>query len=206
MKLFNITEVGSTIAYYDNQSDEGAMDASAVQAINAAVDALGDDLAPEKILAWVRMRYDRNDLGFHQAVQRIIDKESNTAPAEENEDPDDTDWDAHWAREDGDDERADDLEADAEFARQDAGDEEEEDVSVKTTQIGDHTIELLGSGRDNSPFGNNPIAIIKFDGTKYEVYKQGMINIWAFPKRTQLSSAESREFDEWMNNNWKDEK
>jgi hypothetical protein len=34
-------------------------------------------------------------------------------------DPDDTDWDAHWAREDGDDERADDLEADAEFARMD---------------------------------------------------------------------------------------
>jgi len=34
-------------------------------------------------------------------------------------DPDDTDWDAHWAREDGDDERADDLEADAEWARMD---------------------------------------------------------------------------------------
>jgi len=35
-------------------------------------------------------------------------------------DPDDTDWDAHWAREDGDDERADDLEADAEWARMDS--------------------------------------------------------------------------------------
>ena len=35
-------------------------------------------------------------------------------------DPDDTDWDAHWAREDGDEERADDLEADAEFARMDS--------------------------------------------------------------------------------------
>ena len=34
-------------------------------------------------------------------------------------DPDDIDWDAHWAREDGDEERADDLEADAEFARMD---------------------------------------------------------------------------------------
>jgi len=42
-------------------------------------------------------------------------------------DPDDTDWDAHWAREDGDDERADDLEADAEFARYDAEDDLDED-------------------------------------------------------------------------------
>ena len=36
-------------------------------------------------------------------------------------DPDDTDWDAHWAREDGDEERADDLEWDAEWERMSEG-------------------------------------------------------------------------------------
>jgi len=49
-------------------------------------------------------------------------------------DPDDTDWDAHWAREDGDDERADDLEADAEFARMD--DELDEVGAVKYDDYG----------------------------------------------------------------------
>ena len=39
---------------------------------------------------------------------------------------DDEEWDAHWARMDGDDERADDLDWDAEFARMDAGDEPQE--------------------------------------------------------------------------------
>lgn len=48
------------------------------------------------------------------------EKPSVEVPFEEAADPDDTDWDAHWAREDGDEERADDLEWDAEFARMDA--------------------------------------------------------------------------------------
>jgi len=34
-------------------------------------------------------------------------------------DPRDTEWDAHWARMDGDDERADDLEWDAHWEEQD---------------------------------------------------------------------------------------
>jgi rubrerythrin len=44
---------------------------------------------------------------------------------------DDAEWDAHWAREDGDDERADDLEADAEWARMDDVDESPEFIDDK---------------------------------------------------------------------------
>jgi len=251
MKLSLIKEVGKTIAWHDNQADAGEMAGQAIRAINAAVDALGADLSREGVEAWIRMRYERS-LGFDDAIKKILDRESPTS-AEEEEPRDrewdsgynyegpqaDTEWDAHWAREDGDDERADDLEADAEFARQDADaeeeedekercvtcdgtgkqlvgddqlvfdcpdckDEEEENVSVRETEIGGHKIKLLAAGRDKNPFGNNPIAIIEFDGTNYEVYKQGMINIWAFKQRPKLSNEDGKEFDNWMDNNWED--
>ena len=65
---------------------------------------------------------------YHQAE---IEQYWNTPDMDEDlsEGPgDDTEWDAHWARQDGDDERADDLEADAEWARMDADDEELDEV------------------------------------------------------------------------------
>ena len=69
------------------------------------------------------------------------------------------------------------------------------------TKIGRHTVEILTQGRMKSPFGGNNTAIIKFDGKQFEVFKQGMINIWAFPKRPTLSRQEAEAFDEFMDAN-----
>jgi len=69
------------------------------------------------------------------------------------------------------------------------------------TKIGKHSIEILTGGRSKMPFGGNKVAIIKFDGKQFEVFKQGMINIWAFAKRPILSRSEGDEFDDWMDDN-----
>ena len=251
MKLFNITEVGKTIAWHDNQADQGEMAGQAVRAINAAVDALGADLSREGIEAWIRMRYE-DAPGFERAVQQILDRESPSSEEEE-EAPREREWDSGYNyegpqrdeekercvtcggtgkqlvgdnqlvfdcpdckdEEEEDDkwgdidleqekreEDARDVEAEMRAARQELhGSDEEEELSLET-QIGGHDIKLLAGGSDSNPFGNNPIAVIEFDGTRYEVYKQGMINIWAFKERPSLSNEEGKEFDTWMDSNY----
>jgi len=79
----------------------------------------------------------------------------------------------------------------------------EELVEAKNpkTKIGKHSVEILTGGRSKMPFGGNKVAIIKFDGRQFEVFKQGMINIWAFAKRPILSRSEGDEFDDWMDDN-----
>ncbi len=214
MKLFNITEVGKTIAWHDNQADQGEMASQAVRAINAAVDALGADLSREGVEAWIRMRYEEAP-GFERAVQQILDRESPSS--EEEEAPREREWDSGYNYEgpqrDEEKERCVTCDGTGKqlvgddqlvFDCPDCKDEEEENVSVRETEIGGHKIKLLAAGRDKNPFGNNPIAIIEFDGTNYEVYKQGMINIWAFKQRPKLSNEDGKEFDNWMDNNWED--
>lgn len=53
-----------------------------------------------------------------------VSHEKTVAGLEEQDDPDDLEWEAEWARQDGDDELANDLEWEAMWARQDAEDEE----------------------------------------------------------------------------------
>lgn len=68
-----------------------------------------------------------------------------------------------------------------------------------TITIGNHKIELLSSDELHYGFGSNKQSMIKFDGEVYEVILQGMINIWAFAKRPELSNSEAAEFDAFLN-------
>jgi hypothetical protein len=65
-------------------------------------------------------------------------------------------------------------------------------------KLGGHIIKLVALGTSRTPFGSNPAGVVQFDSEQYEVFKQGMINIWAFGKRTSLNRADQDKFDKWM--------
>ncbi len=64
--------------------------------------------------------------------------------------------------------------------------------------IGKHEIEVLGFTEQHYGVGMNFVAVINFNGDLFTVTLQGMINIWAFAKRSELTTTEASEFDIYM--------
>jgi hypothetical protein len=80
--------------------------------------------------------------------------------------------------------------------------EPDEANEAAETKIGSHTVKFISSGTANyGGFGSNKTAEIEFDGKSYEALRQGGIGIWAFAKRTSLSSEEAKQFDKFMDDN-----
>jgi hypothetical protein len=83
------------------------------------------------------MDMDWTDLGLSDVEPEDLKGFPTVAGLEEQGPGDDEEWDAHWARMDGDDERADDLDWDAEWARMDADDDELDEVQTLPREIKD---------------------------------------------------------------------
>ena len=78
----------------------------------------------------------------------------------------------------------------------------EEEGAVPETEIGGFHIRILGSfSSPGTLLAMNPQAVVEVNGKTYETLKQGMINIWAFALRPEMSSEEGNEFDEFMDAN-----
>lgn len=126
-----------------------------------------------------------NDYG--DEVRSMIDRELDNRKNSLSEgDPDDTDWDAHWAREDGDDERADDLEADAEFARMD---DELDEGANDNWGVGDFVVTVW----DEAGRHSEPLKVTGVNGDQVRVVDEHGNTALMFPEDLRLAPNEVSE-------------